>query len=380
MPHLLKEYAKSLGVKISKPIFKDHFFPLEFDKYIVIYNEDSTHSRNYKYFNIVLHILRPLFHKHNIKVVQLGSANHIEGVNKTLNLPLKQQAYIISKSMLYVGCDGVLSQIANFKRIPSVNIYGNIYKSLTKPLLGDSSKVIDLEPEWDKNPCFAPQDPKRQINFIKPELIAQSILKLIKIEKLKVNFKTLQAGHAFGNPAIEIVPTSFHNIEVDKNYNIFIRADYGLDMDSLKKYCATHKSSLFFDFAIDMEQLMPYKSNIKEIFIFVDEDSDKIDSEYFENLNILNIKYTILVKNIKSLPKIQNQYFDYNIQTYNIDSSKNCVTNHKSKFFTKKKILKDGKVYASAAHMKKNLDNDDRVIDIDEFWQESQQFFIYEQS
>ena len=53
MPHLLKEYAKNLGVKISKPTFKEHFFPLDFDKYIVLYNEDNVQSRNYKYFLVI---------------------------------------------------------------------------------------------------------------------------------------------------------------------------------------------------------------------------------------------------------------------------------------------------------------------------------------
>ena len=36
MPHLIKEYAKSLGVKTSKPVVKDHFFPVLADKYITI--------------------------------------------------------------------------------------------------------------------------------------------------------------------------------------------------------------------------------------------------------------------------------------------------------------------------------------------------------
>ena len=63
---------------------------MDLDKYIIVYNESNVQARNYKYFNIVLSILKPFFDKHNIKIVQLSSANHIEGVNKAVNVPLKQ--------------------------------------------------------------------------------------------------------------------------------------------------------------------------------------------------------------------------------------------------------------------------------------------------
>ena len=48
MAHLIQEYAKSLGVKISKPITKEHFFPINWDKYITISVDSNTASKNYK--------------------------------------------------------------------------------------------------------------------------------------------------------------------------------------------------------------------------------------------------------------------------------------------------------------------------------------------
>tara|TARA_R100001129_G_scaffold176047_1_gene149644 strand:+ start:2475 stop:3617 length:1143 start_codon:yes stop_codon:yes gene_type:complete len=380
MPHLLKEYAKNLGVKISKPIFKEHFFPLDFDKYIVLYNEDNVQSRNYKYFNIVLSILRPFLNKHNIKIVQFGFNQHIEGVNKTLNLPLKQQSYLISKSILYVGCDGILSQIADFKKIPSVNLYGNIYANACKPLIGNSSKTCNIEPDWDKNPSFSIDDPAEQINTIKPEVIAQSIIDLLKIQKVKVNFKTLQIGAAFGGRAIEIVPTTFHKIQIRPNEEVFLRTDYGVSAKAFSQYCQNHKVSIFSDKPINISQIQPYKNNIENLFIFTDINSDLISQDYFDTLTELNINYTLLVKDEKLLPKIRNNYFDINIRTYNSDSKKKCEVGPKSRFFTKKTIFKDGKLYTSLAHLKNNLDNNDLVIDTNDFWGESQQFFIYEQN
>ena len=34
MSHILEEYAKSLGVYISKPIISEHYFPICEEKYI----------------------------------------------------------------------------------------------------------------------------------------------------------------------------------------------------------------------------------------------------------------------------------------------------------------------------------------------------------
>ena len=51
------------------------------------------------------------------------------------------------------------------------------------------------------------------------------------------------------------------------------------------------------------------KKNIQNLFIFTDEKSDSISQDYFDSLNELNIKHTLLVKDEKLLPKIRNNYF-----------------------------------------------------------------------
>jgi hypothetical protein len=58
MPHLLKEYAKNLGVKISKPIVKEHFFPINFDKYITLSVDQNNSSKDYKHYGVVFFILK----------------------------------------------------------------------------------------------------------------------------------------------------------------------------------------------------------------------------------------------------------------------------------------------------------------------------------
>ena len=47
MAHLIHEYAKNLGVKISQPVVNDHFFPLLADKYITLHQPDQFSSKTY---------------------------------------------------------------------------------------------------------------------------------------------------------------------------------------------------------------------------------------------------------------------------------------------------------------------------------------------
>ena len=49
MSHIVKEYAKELGVKIGKPIITEHFFPVLNDKYIfVIYTDFGDQRRGHQ--------------------------------------------------------------------------------------------------------------------------------------------------------------------------------------------------------------------------------------------------------------------------------------------------------------------------------------------
>ena len=243
MPHLLKEYAKSLGVKSSKPIIKDHFFPITFDKYITISNDDNTQSKDYGYYSIVFNLLRGILNERGIKIIQLGGNSKIDGVDMAIKVSFKQQSFIISKSILHLGSDGVLNHTSSAKNIPTISIFGNTLPEINKPLFSSSAKTINLCPEWDKKPCYDAVDPKKQINKVKPEVVAQSILDLLNI-KTKIDFNTLYVGNSFNQAILEIVPTKMMNLRVAQNQKILLRADYGVDENVLIEYCQKNKVSI----------------------------------------------------------------------------------------------------------------------------------------
>ena len=47
MSHLIEEYAKNLGVIVSRPILSDHFFPLVSKKYITLQTTKKFDSRDF---------------------------------------------------------------------------------------------------------------------------------------------------------------------------------------------------------------------------------------------------------------------------------------------------------------------------------------------
>jgi len=384
MSHILEEYAKNLGVFISEPIVAEHFFPLTEKKYITIYSESEIQSKHYKYYNIVLDLLRPFLDKENIEIIQIDSKNHIiQGVNKILaNLSFKQYAYIISKSIMHIGIDNVYSHYASSKNIPIVNLFGNIYPSISNGYWSSDDKKVDISAPWSKKPSLNLHDPKSEINLIKPEQIAQSILDLLKV-KQNVNFKTINIGDMFLNPIYEVVPTSFNEIPVSEQDIIFLRADYGFNEIAFLEYCNRYKVAIIGNELIQLSALEKIRNNVHKISVFLDKNSDQIPERYFEILKIWGINFQILVKDERDLGLLKNKYFDCEVHPYTSEKKKPINANKNCSFFSNKKIFKDGKVYASKAHFdlgKNIVDSKMNVIDTPEYWEEQEHHYYYEQN
>tara|TARA_R100001163_G_scaffold36582_1_gene28041 strand:- start:157 stop:1296 length:1140 start_codon:yes stop_codon:yes gene_type:complete len=379
MSHLLEEYAKNLGVKISRPIIKDHFFPLVADKYITIATEENKPAKHYKHYDIVLSLLKPVLKLNKIKVIQLGDSKPIAGVDNILNVSFKQKCFILSNSLLHLGSDGVLSHAASAKNIPTVNIFGNTFPNTNRPIFSASKLNINLAPEWDGKPCFNIQDPRQQINKIKAEEIAAAVLKLLRVDG-SINFTTKHVGANFGQVALEVIPTSFTNINLAQGQSLFLRIDYGYDEAAFLQYAKNHKVTIISDQLIQPHGLKDFSANITGLFIFVDPSWDIIPESYFKTLKNWNIPCTLLVKDEKDLGEIRNKYFDVLVRLYNPERSKIDGLSANAKFFSSKRLLEGNKEYLSYAHWKKGLDSNNKVLDSVDYWKELDHFYIYEQN
>tara|TARA_R110002020_G_scaffold7330_6_gene30900 strand:+ start:389 stop:1528 length:1140 start_codon:yes stop_codon:yes gene_type:complete len=375
MSHLLHEYSKSLGVKASRPDVQQHFFPCLDEKFIVFFDGDQNQSKIYKHYSTIFQLIGKTLRDHNIKIYQIGGENPIVGANRHLSCSFKNEAYIVSKSMLYIGPDSYLSQYASSQDVKTITLYGSNYASNTKPFWGSFKNKVCLEPDWSCKPCFSSHDPQKQIDSIKPELICEKILEFCGLSHLTFNFKTLNIGDSYYQKIVEVIPTS---IVEGLPKSIFVRIDYGVEEEPLLYYFSNHEVVLLTDQLVQVNMLLQYKDNIKRIIYTIQDKDDTIPEEYFEALKKLNIDFILLSKKEEDLPELRNRYFDCQVHLKDDDKDRvECSKN--AKFLTNKKLIEGDKVYMSYAHYKKGLDSCDKVLDTPEYWEESKHFYIYEQ-
>lgn len=375
MSHLLHEYSKSLGVKVSKPELQQHFFPCLDEKYIIFYNSEQQASKIYKHYSTVFQLLRETLDNHDIKIYQIGGENAIVGVSRHLSCSLKNEAYLVAKSMLYLGPDSYLAQYASTQDVKTITLHGNNYASNTKPFWGSFKDKACLEPDWNSNPCFSAEDPQRQIDSIKPEVVCKKILEFCGLGQLKFNFKTINIGDSYYQKIVEVVPTA---ITKGLPKSLFVRIDYGVEEEALLYYCTNHEVILVTDQLPQINILMQFRENIKRILYTIQDKDDTIPEEYFESLKKLGIDFILLSDKEDELPFLRNKYFETQVHPKH-DRKEPIVCPDDAKFLSNKKIIEEDKVYMSYAHYKKGLDSCDKVLDTPEYWEESKHFYIYEQ-
>jgi len=386
MSHLLKEYSKNLEVKPTKVVVNKHFFPVIPEKYIVIYNEQGIEAKKYRYYALVLDLIKNVLNSLDIKVVIIGDGDNI--TNRAdyyySGLSFRKNAYIVSKSLLFISVDNAESQYASSQGIKTICIYGNIYSSITTPYWSNKNNKIDIEPDWDCKPCMNVYDPEDAINKIPAEEIANSILKLLG-KKLtlqeKVNFKT-KAANKNKEFCVDVVPTEYFNMHEFKENVINLRLDLGNFPEKVfQEYLKNHKCNIILkDSIINAEIITAYSNNIENITLIVENEQKIIPEEYLLMLKTLGIKFLFLVKDEKILDNLRFRYFEEKVDLYNPQKEKPKNVSKKDKFISFKTVIDGSKSYKSTYHWKNNIDNSDYIVDNADYWEESDYFYIYEQS
>ena len=159
--------------------------------------------------------------------------------------------------MLYLGPDDYLAQYASSIGVKTVSLFGNSYANTTKPFWGSEKNSVCLEPEWDARPCYSDNDPKDSINKIKPEKVANSILRLLGSSEF-LETRTLHLGKHYNQQIVEVVPTE---IIEGLPEEIYLRADYGFDEEAFMYYCSNHKVIIISEGLLQLGVLEKFKEN-----------------------------------------------------------------------------------------------------------------------
>ena len=267
-----------------------------------------------------------------------------------------------------------MAQYASSIGVKTVSLFGNSYANVTKPYWSKKQQCVCLEPDWDVKPCYSDRDPKDSINKIKPEKVANSVIKLLG-GKVPSNITTLHVGVHYNQKIIEVVPTE---IIEGLPKEIYLRADYGFEEEAFMYYCLNHRVTIISEGLIQPDILKMFKENVKTLMFALDSDTEDIPKEYFDILSSWNIRLVLLANKDSDLGPLRNKYFDVEVHP-RYEEAERIEVPDSCKFSTNKYILEADKKYLSYAHYKKGLDNDNNVLDTPEYWDELDHFYIYEQ-
>lgn len=383
MGHLIEEYAKCLGVKVSRPKLLSHYFPINADKYITIQTTNKFQSRDYAHWDQVVYLLKKYIG--DISIVQVGEKENPLAGNIDLDLrgktTIKQLCYVVEKSILHVGIDSLCVHLASAYNKPIVGIYSNMWITNSGPIWGGTSICINSPKDGNKASYAVEEDPKT-IDGILPEDVAQDVLHLLDIDNDLFNtYRTLNIGKHYHSKILEVVPDFKPSASFNPNRLINLRCDYHLDNDLLTPWL--HKRvNLMISKKINANVLYYFRKNIAAITIFLD--GSDIEPEYLSELSSLNIKYTLICKNKNKLNDLRFKFFDFVVNEYDKVTKKDldfcdrlCDNTY---YHSNKTIVSKNKKYSSKAAWKAGIEKSgspEKFIDTDDFWEEIDYLNIY---
>jgi hypothetical protein len=293
--HLIERYATSTGLKIDKPFIFEKFYPLPVEKYISFQPFSKYNSKNYDYWDEVISLIKPILDKNNIFLVQIGSGKD-KPVGNCINLcgqtKISQASFIIKNALMHVGADSFGAHVASGYNKKIVALYSNNNINNVKPYWTKDEDMVLLKPEIKNKPNYSAEESPKNINKIKPELIAKSILKLLGF-KDRINFNTTFVGEKYGNLFLESVPSMIIPNNIFPDYVLNIRFDYIKNIEELDYINTLNNLNIrdciiITDKPLKIEKFYNLKDKIKTIFY--DITFQNIDFEFIKKTKILGIK------------------------------------------------------------------------------------------
>jgi hypothetical protein len=311
--HLIERYATACGVKIDKPYIYDTFFPVNVEKYISFQPFSKYPSKNYDYWDEVVTIISPYLQQNNITLVHIGAKDD-KAINNTLNLcgqtNISQAAYIIKNSIMHVGADSFAAHIASGYGKKIVALYSNNNINNVKPYWTRPEDMVLLSPKINKKPQYSVNEIPKSINNIKPEVIAEGILKLLNITYSNLP-KTVHIGNEYINKTLEIIPDKPINPAQIGLDTLVIRMDYVFNEQVLELFLQQKKCIIFTNKPINEQLLQKYRQNIPQLIYLVEKDNDTTFAKILKR-NTINAAFISYLSE-EELNQFKLDYMDYGL-------------------------------------------------------------------
>ena len=383
--HILERYALSCGVKIDKPFILEQYYPVSLDKYIVFQTSGKGNSRQYDYWLKVFQYIREYTKDYKIIHVGLESDQSVAGIDLDLRgkTSIRQLAYLIKNSSLYLGIDSLSAHLAGHYDKKIVALYSYCYAQNCFPIWGKGHNQSLIEVNWAEQgkPSFSLNEKKKNINTIKPEIIAKAALDHLGVANDLDLVKTIFIGAQYHNPTIEVIPDSNSYPIFIKNKVCNVRMDYHFSEDNLLRLASICTVNIVTSKEIDINILNSIKPKICGLNVIA---SNQISEEYLTKVKGLGIKLNLSGPFNDGWSALSEKFFDFKLEKDEV-FTKSIIENaskidESCDFNSEKIIFSEGKVYSCKLFWEKKqpkLDRRAKVVDDQAFWQESDYFYIY---
>lgn len=365
--HILEQYSLSCGLKIDKPYIFEKYFPIPFEKYIVVDTSSEFENQKYNYWAEVINFISPILQKENIKIVHFLNENEAFfkdsfSINSNI-LTTNHRAFIIKNSLMYIGTNNFNIQLASSYDKKIVGIYSNIFPSHIGPFWSKPENIKLLLPDYkNKKPSYFMGENPKIINTIKPEIISKAILDLFNINHDYYN-RTLLIGDRYGSLILEAYPDQIIPPNVFPNHMLNVRIDYKNDITdsdyiSILNNLQIRPCTLVVDKKINLKPFLQFKERVTHIFYDV---TNAVDIEFINEINSYGFKLILIFNKNNENEDIINQRklevidFIQNIEVINKNNKLDLSINNKTFFKSSKIIFKDNKIFNSKAAALQNL-------------------------
>ena len=380
----LEKFSLHSALKPSDTFINECFFPIPFDDFISFDAYAEPNSLSYDYWQEVIDFISPTLSDKGISIIRLGNQKGmpIDGVVDYRGKSFNQDSYIVSKSLLHFGSSDLFSFTAKHFNKKQVKLFSP-FRSSDYPFKKTDLDVFLDSDKGDRNPIYSDLDPYKSINNISPSLISHRILELLGFESNLKNLHHIYSGNVSHVKTIEIIPDFNPSPDFLPNSLINVRADLSFDEQNIFALSsAKRKLGIITKKSFSKDLINAIGNSINRITINA---SDGLDYDFVKHLKQLNINYEIFIDNKDKLSDIRLDYIDETIEFYPKKQKKDVDINFDSGYTmlmrSSKILISKGKTYCSKAHWvlgEAITPGLQKVIDVNDFWEDSDFMHIYQ--
>jgi hypothetical protein len=225
--HLLEKYSLKCGInpeKLGEPYIYTSYYPIDFEKYIVIHASSGMNAKNYSYYQDVIDFIFEKVNSLGYEIIQIGGEKD-PALNKCVNYQGKtdihQTSYILKGASLLIANDSFSTHMASSFGIPSISLYSVIQPEVAGPYWKNGKQFTIMAPLNGKKPEMV-------INRIKPEQIINKIAHVLSDVDLRkeTEIESLYFGKNYHKTSLDFVPDRVMLIEQGRQLPLNIRFDY----------------------------------------------------------------------------------------------------------------------------------------------------------